>query len=159
MAAAFTLWIDADATQRDVKDLIYRAAERMQIRTVLVANGSLTVPRSAYISTVRVGLGLNVADAYIVKSAVPGDVVVTADIPLAAELVPKGVIVIDPRGDLYDDDNIQERLSLRNFMQEMRDSGVSTGGPKAFDARAKQQFANALDRVLQQAVRRPAPRP
>lgn len=155
MAPPFTLWIDADACPRDVKELVYRAAERLQVRTIFVANGNLTLPRSAFLSTVRVGQGLNVADAYIVKTARAGDVAVTADIPLAAELVPKGVTVIDPRGDIYSEDNIQERLSIRNFMQEMRDSGVSTGGPKAFDARAKQQFANTLDRVLGQAVRRP----
>lgn len=150
---ALTLWIDADATPRDVKELIYRTAERLQVRTVLVANGNLTVPRSQYLSTVRVGQGLNVADSYIVNESAAGDVVVTADIPLAALLVPKGVIAIDPRGDEYTEDNIQERLSIRNFMQEMRDSGVATGGPKAFDARAKQQFANALDRVLTQLLR------
>ena len=153
MAAAFTLWIDADATPRDVKDLVYRTAVRLEVKTVLVANGNLTVPRSPFISTIRVAQGLNVADAYIVDAAEKGDVVVTADIPLAALLVPKGVTVIDPRGELYDEDNIQERLSIRNFMQEVRDSGVATGGPKAFDARARQQFANALDRVLGQAIR------
>lgn len=149
-----TLWIDADATPRDVKELVYRAAERLQVKTVLVANGSLTVPRSPFISTVRVGQGLNVADGYIVRESAAGDVVVTADIPLAGELVPKGVVVIDPRGELYTEDNIQERLSLRNFMQEMRDSGVATGGPKAFGPREKQQFANALDRVLTQVLRK-----
>jgi len=153
MATTFTLWIDADACPRDVKDLVYRTAARLEVRTVLVANGNLTIPRSPFISTVRVAQGLNVADAYIADTAVAGDVAVTADIPLAALLVPKGVVVIDPRGELYDADNIQERLSIRNFMQEVRDSGVATGGPKAFDARARQQFANALDRVLGQAIR------
>lgn len=153
MAATLTLWVDADACPRDVKDLIYRTGVRLQIRTILVANGNLTVPRSEYISTVRVAQGLNVADAYIAAAAKPGDVAITADIPLAAELVPKGVAVIDPRGELFTEENIQERLSVRNFMQEMRDSGVQTGGPKSFDARAKQQFANALDRVLSRALR------
>jgi hypothetical protein len=154
MASDFTLWIDADACPRDMKELVYRAAERLQVRTILVANGGLTVPRSLVISTVRVSRGLDVADAYIMKNAVKGDVTVTADIPLAAQLVPKGVTVIDPRGELYDEDNISERLSTRNFMQELRESGIATGGPRALDARAKQQFANTLDRVLSQAVKR-----
>jgi uncharacterized protein YaiI (UPF0178 family) len=153
MAAPFTLWVDADACPRDVKELIYRASIRLRIRTILVANGNLTVPRSELISTVQVAHGLNVADRHIIDSAGRGDVVVTADIPLAAELVPKGVTVIDPRGDLFTEENIQERLSIRNFMQEMRDSGVQTSGPKSFDARARQQFANALDRVLSRALR------
>ncbi len=126
---------------------------RLEIRTILVANGDLHVPRSPLLSTVRVGKGLNVADEYIADKAANGDVAVTADIPLAALLVPKGVIAIDPRGDLYTEDNIQERLSIRNFMQEVRDAGVQTGGPRALDARARQQFANALDRVLTQKVR------
>ena len=143
-----TLWIDADATPRDVKELIYRTAERLQVKTVFVANGSLTVPRAQFISTVLVRQGADVADSYIVEQSAPGDLAVTADIPLAARLVPKGVVAIDPRGDEYTEENIQERLSLRNFMQEMRDSGVATGGPKAYGPREKQQFANALDRLL-----------
>ncbi len=155
MEPRFTLWVDADACPRDVKDLIYRAAERLKVKTILVANGSLTVPRSTVISTVRVGQGLNVADKYIADTAKKGDVAITADIPLAADLVAKSVTVIDPRGELYDEDNIRERLNIRDFMQEMRDSGVQTGGPKSYDSRAKQQFANALDRVLSQRVRAP----
>jgi uncharacterized protein YaiI (UPF0178 family) len=153
MTAQLTLWVDADACPRDVKDLVYRASVRLRVRTVLVANGNLTIPRSEYISTVRVAHGLNVADQHIVNATKPGDVAITADIPLAAELVPKGVTVIDPRGELFTEENIQERLSIRNFMQEMRDSGVPTVGPKAFDARARQEFANALDRVLTRALR------
>ena len=151
MPKSFTLWIDADACPREAKELIFRAAERLQVRTVLVANGNLTIPRSTVISTVRVAQGLNVADRYIADTAQAGDVAVTADIPLAAELVPKGVTVLDPRGELFTEDNIQERLSIRNFMQEIRDGGGQTTGPKPFDARARQQFANTLDRVLQQA--------
>lgn len=152
--APFTLWIDADACPRDVKELVYRAADRLKVRTVFVANGPLTLPRSPHLSTVQVGQGLNVADAYIAKAAAPGDVAVTADIPLAAELVKKGVTAIDPRGELYAEDTIAERLSIRNFMQELREGGVQTGGPKSFDARSRQAFANTLDRVLQSALKR-----
>lgn len=154
MAANFTFWIDADASPRDAKELIFRTAIRLEVRTILVANSQMNVPLSPYLSTVRVGQGLNVADDYIAANAQKGDVAVTADIPLAATLVRKGVAVIDPRGELYTEDNVEERLAIRNFMQEVRDSGVATGGPKAFDARTRQQFANAVDRVLGQALRR-----
>jgi uncharacterized protein YaiI (UPF0178 family) len=100
-----------------------------------------------------VGAGLNVADAWIAREARTGDVAITADVPLAAELVRKGVVVIDPRGEVLTADTVEERLAMRNFMQDLRDSGVATKGPKAFDARARQQFANALDRVLTAAMR------
>jgi uncharacterized protein YaiI (UPF0178 family) len=152
-----TLWIDADACPREAKQIIFRFADRLEVKTVLVANSDMTVPRSRFVSTVRVGQGLNVADDYIARTAAPGDVAVTADIPLAAQLVPRGVIVVDPRGELYTDDNIQERLSIRNFMQEAREAGVQTGGPRSHDARATQQFANALDRVLTRVARKAAP--
>lgn len=148
------LWVDADACPRDAKDLIFRAAERLGVKTVLVANSPITIPRSAHVSTVQVKAGLNVADAWIAKEAQPGDVAITADIPLAAELVRKGVTTLDPRGEEFSPDTIEERLTMRDFMQELRDSGVATKGPKAFDARAKQQFANALDRILTRAIRR-----
>ena len=115
---------------------------------MLVANGNLTVPRSPFLSTVRVGQGLNVADDYIAANAAVGDVAVTADIPLAAQLVPKGVVAINPRGESYTEENITERLSIRNFMQDARDAGVETGGPKPLDTAATSRFANALDRAL-----------
>jgi len=153
MASEITLWIDADACPGPVKEIVYRAADRLKLKTVLVANGNLTIPRSPFISTVRVGQGLDVADQYIVQAAGKGDVAVTADVPLAAQLVPKGVYVIDPRGDESTPDNIEERLTMRNFMKEVRDSGVQTSGPKSFDARTKQQFANALDRILSRALK------
>lgn len=151
MDPGFTLWVDADACPRAAKELVFRAAERLKVRTVLVANGPLTIPRSLVISTVQVGAGLNVADDWIAEQARAGDVAITADIPLAARLVPKGVAVLDPRGVEFDEDNIAERLSVRDFMQELRDSGVQTGGPGAIDARDKQQFANTLDRLLTRA--------
>ena len=150
----FRLWVDADACPRDAKELVYRAADRLAIPTVLVANMQLSIPRSKFVSTVRVGAGLNVADDYIAKEAQPGDVAITADVPLAAELVRKGVSVMDPRGEEFTPDNAEEKLAMRDLMQELRDSGVTTGGPKSFDAKAKQQFANTLDRVLTAAKRR-----
>ncbi|GAC1593489.1 MAG: YaiI/YqxD family protein [Myxococcales bacterium] len=148
------LWVDADACPREVKDLVYRAAERFAVPTVLVANSALSIPRLAHVSTVRVGKGLDVADAHIAREAAAGDVAVTADVPLAAILVRKGVVVIDPRGETYSPDTIEERLAMRDLLQELRDSGVPTQGPKPFDARARQQIANALDRVLTAARRR-----
>lgn len=148
------LWVDADACPRETKELIFRATERLAVPTVLVANAALFVPRQSHVSTVQVAKAFNAADAHIAREAMAGDVVVTADVPLAAALVRKGVVVLDPRGEEFSADNIEERLTLRDFMQEMRESGVQTQGPKSFDARARSQFANALDRVLTAARRR-----
>lgn len=148
------LWIDADACPREVKELVFRAAERFAVDTVLVANSALSIPKLPRVSTVRVGKGLDVADAHIAREAATGDVAVTADVPLAAILVRKGVEVIDPRGEVYSPDTIEERLAMRDLMQEIRDSGLPTKGPKPFDAKARQQFANALDRVLTAAKRK-----
>jgi uncharacterized protein YaiI (UPF0178 family) len=148
------LWLDADAAPRDVKDICLRASERLKIETVLVANQRLQLPLGyAHVSAVRVDGGPDVADRYIVEHAVSGDVAVTADIPLAALLVPKGIVVIDPRGEQYTAETIGERLSVRNFMDELRGSGVETGGHAAYGARDKQAFANALDRALTRAMR------
>ena len=148
------LWLDADAAPRDVKDICLRAAERLRLETILVANQRLQLPLGyAHVSTIRVDGGPDVADRYIAEHAVPGDVAVTADIPLAAILVPKGVIVIDPRGDEYTTESIGERLSVRNFMDGLRGAGVETGGHAAWGQREKQAFANALDRVLTRALR------
>jgi uncharacterized protein YaiI (UPF0178 family) len=149
-----TLWIDADACPRDAKELVYRAAMRLGVRTVFVANAPLSLPRSEHLSTVQVARGADVADAYIADTAIGGDVAVTADVPLAAKLVKKGVVVMDPRGEPFTPDNVDDRLAMRDLMQGLRDSGVPTNGPKPFDARARQQFANALDRELTAAVRR-----
>lgn len=154
MSSSLKLWVDADACPREAKELVYRAAERLKIPTVLVANMQLNIPRLTHVSTVRVGAGLNIADEYIAANAQPGDIAITADVPLAAELVRKGVSVMDPRGDEFTPDNAEERLAMRDLMQDLRDSGVSTGGPKPFDAKAKQRFANTLDRVLTAAKRR-----
>lgn len=149
-----TLWIDADAAPREVKEICFRASERLKLATILVANQRLQLPPGyQHLSAVRVDGGPDVADGYIAEHAVAGDVAVTADIPLAALLVPKGVLVLDPRGDEYTVDSIGERLSVRNFMDGLRATGVETGGPAGYGAREKQAFANALDRALTRAAR------
>jgi uncharacterized protein YaiI (UPF0178 family) len=138
-----------------VKDICIRASERLRIETLLVANQRLQLsPGYTYVSTVRVDGGPDVADRYIAEHAVTGDVAVTADIPLAALLVPKGVIVIDPRGEEYTTESIGERLSIRNFMDGLRGTGVATGGHAPYGPRDRQAFANALDRVLVRALRK-----
>ena len=148
------LWLDADAAPRDVKDICLRAAERLKLEAILVANQRIQLPLGyTYVSAVRVDGGPDVADRYIAEHATAGDVAVTADIPLAALLVPKGVIVIDPRGEQYTTESIGERLSVRNFMDGLRGAGVETGGHAAYGPREKQAFANALDRVLTRALR------
>ena len=149
------LWLDADAAPRDVKEVCYRASERLKLETVLVANQRLQLPLGyVYLSAIRVDGGPDVADRYIAEHALSGDVAVTADIPLAALLVPNGVVVIDPRGEVYTTESIGERLSVRNFMDGLRGAGVETGGHAAYGAREKQAFANALDRALTRALRR-----
>ena len=149
------LWLDADATPREVKEICFRASERLSLDTVLVANQRVQLPAGyKHLSAVRVEGGPDVADLYIAEHAEAGDVAVTADIPLAALLVPKNIVVIDPRGAEYTADSIGERLSVRNFMDELRSTGVETGGPAAYGAREKQAFANALDRALTRAMRR-----
>ena len=148
------LWLDADAAPRDVKDICLRAAERLRLDTVLVANVRLQVaPGHAHVTVVRVAGGPDVADRHIAEHAEAGDVAVTADVPLAALLVPKGVVVIDPRGEEYTAESIGERLSVRDFMDGLRGAGVDTGGHGAYGARERQAFANALDRVLTRAMR------
>jgi len=148
------LWLDADATPRDVKDICIRASDRLALETVLVANHRVPVPPGyTHVSAVRVDGGPDVADRYIAEHADAGDVAVTADIPLAALLVPKGVVVLDPRGEGYSVESIGERLSVRNFMEGLRGAGVETGGHAAFGPREKQAFANALDRALTRARR------
>jgi uncharacterized protein YaiI (UPF0178 family) len=152
---AVTLWIDADAAPRDVKDICFRASERLMLATVLVANQRVQLPPGyPHLSAVRVDGGPDVADRYIAEHAAMGDVAVTADIPLAAVLVPKGIVVLDPRGEEYTAESIGERLSVRNFMDGLRGAGVETGGQVAYGSREKQAFANALDRALTRAMRR-----
>jgi uncharacterized protein YaiI (UPF0178 family) len=146
------LWLDADAAPQGVKEVCFRAAERLQLETILVANQRLPLPvGNPHVTAERVDGGPDVADMYIADHAEAGDVAVTADIPLAALLVPKNVVVIDPRGEEYTAHNIGERLSVRNFMDGLRSTGVETGGHSTFGARDKQAFANALDRALTRA--------
>ena len=154
MTQPLTLWLDADAVPRDVKEICFRASERLALAVVLVANQRLQLPAGyKQLSAVRVDGGPDVADRYIVEHAEAGDVAVTADIPLAALLIANGVAVIDPRGEVYSAESIGERLSVRNFMEGLRGAGVETGGHAAYGAREKQAFANALDRALTRAMR------
>lgn len=148
------LWIDADAAPRDVKEIVFRAAKRLELETVLVANQRLPVPPgNAFVSAVRVEGGPDVADRYIADHAEPRDVAVTADIPLAAILVEKGVVVVDPRGDEFTPENVGERLAVRDFMDGLRGSGMETGGARPYGPKDRQAFAGALDRVLTRALR------
>jgi uncharacterized protein len=149
-----TLWIDADAAPRDVKEIAFRAAHRLKLPTVLVANQRLQVPPgNPFVRAVRVEGGPDVADGYIADSVSPGDVAVTADIPLASILLTKGLRVIDPRGEEYTAENIGERLTVRDFMDSLRGSGIQTGGSRPYGAKDKQAFAGALDRILNRALR------
>ncbi len=143
-----TLWIDADAAPRAVKEIVFRASERLAIQVVLVANSSMAVPRSQRIRQVVVGRGFDVADDYIVEHCAAGDIVITADIPLAAQVVEKGALVLKPRGEVLDADNVRQRLAMRDFMDEMRAAGMAGGGPPPFGNADRARFANALDRML-----------
>ncbi|MFT4625904.1 MAG: hypothetical protein ACI8PZ_004575 [Myxococcota bacterium] len=143
-----TIWVDADAAPRDCKDVLYRAAERRRVQTVFVANQWQQLPRSPFLSFVRVGSGFDVADDHIAAECADGDLVVTADIPLAAEVVDKGAEVLHPRGEMLDPSNIKQRLTMRNHLEELRGAGVTTGGPPPYGPKDKQRFANALDRWL-----------
>lgn len=143
------LWIDADAAPQAVKEICFRTSDRLKLETILVANQRLTIPAGySHLSSVRVDSSADAADRYIAEHAAAGDVAVTQDIPLAALLVPKGVTVIDPRGDVHTTESIGERLSMRDFMEQLRTTGVDTGGHDAYGPREKQRFANALDRAL-----------
>ena len=142
------IWVDADACPRVIKEILYRASDRVGLPLVLVANQPLQVPRSPNIRSVQVSAGFDVADNHIVQQAQAGDLVITADIPLAAEVIAKGCIALNHRGDLYTEDNIRQRLSMRVFMDTLRSSGVDTGGPATLSQADRQAFANQLDRLL-----------
>ena len=147
------IWVDADACPRVIKEILYRAAERARKTLILVANKPMKIPPSPYIQTVLVKAGFDVADQEIVRRLEPGDLVVTADIPLAAEALAKGGHALNPRGELYHEDNIRERLVMRDLLDELRGSGIETGGPAAFNAGDRQAFANQLDRFLAKSGR------
>jgi uncharacterized protein YaiI (UPF0178 family) len=142
------IWVDADACPQVIKDILFRAAQRARILTTLVANTALRTPASPFIRSLRVPKGFDVADHRIVQDMQAGDLVITADIPLAAEVIMRGAHALDPRGDLYTDDNVRDRLAVRNLMQELRSTGAVIGGPAPFDHSDRRRFANHLDRFL-----------
>jgi uncharacterized protein YaiI (UPF0178 family) len=146
------IWIDADAAPRDVKEIVFKAARRLAVEVSLVANQRLSgPPGNPFVSAVQVQGGPDVADQYIARHAAAGDLAVTADIPLAARLVEKEVLVIDPRGDEYTRENVGERLAVRDLLSGLRDGGMATAGPRLYGPRDRQAFASALDRVLTRA--------
>ncbi len=143
------IWVDADACPGVIKEILFRAAERRRMQMTLVANQPMRVPPSPYIRFTQVAAGFDVADRHIAEQVGTHDLVITADIPLAAAVIDKGAHALNPRGELYTKDNIRERLSVRNFMDELRGSGVATGGPAPLGPRDREAFANALGRLLQ----------
>lgn len=154
MSGTPQIWVDADACPGPIKDILFRAAERAQVMVTLVANQMLRTPSTRWVRAIQVAGGFDVADNEIVQRLAAGDLVVTQDIPLAAQAIDKGALALHPRGELYTRETIAQRLSMRNFMDELRGAGVDTGGAAAFHARDRQAFANQLDRWLQQ---RPKP--
>ncbi len=142
------IWVDADACPIAIKEVLYRAANRAKISVTLIANQMLRVPPSPWIRALQVPAGFDVADQRIVQEAAPGDLVITSDIPLASQVIAKGALVLDSRGELMDHHNIEARLTMRNFMEGLRNSGVETGGPSSLSKSDVQAFANQLDRLL-----------
>ena len=142
------IWVDADACPVVIKDILFRAAERTETLLTLVANQAMRVPASDFVRTIQVPSGFDVADNEIVKQLDAGDLVITADIPLAAEVIEKGGHALNPRGELYSQDNIRVRLNMRDFMDTLRASGIQTGGPPTISHSDRQAFANNLDRLL-----------
>lgn len=142
------IWVDADACPVVIKEILFRAAERTGVQVTLVANQAVQIPPSRFIKFIQVGSGFDVADNEIVKRVESGDLVITADIPLAAEVIEKGGVSLNPRGELYTTDNIKQRLSMRDFMDTLRASGINTGGPPALNQNDRKTFANNLDKFL-----------
>ncbi|MDF1577663.1 MAG: YaiI/YqxD family protein [Desulfobulbales bacterium] len=147
------IWVDADACPAVIKEILFRAAERLGVRMTLVANHPLRVPASKLIAFVQVSSGLDVADSEIVNRVGAGDLVITADIPLAAEVVEKGASALNPRGEMYTAENVRDRLSMRDFMEGLRRDGIDTGGPAPLGPRDRQTFANSLDKFLSNYAR------
>lgn len=147
-AAALKIWVDADACPVVVKEILFRAAERTGVKVTLVANQALRTPKSPHINTLQVPKGFDVADNEIVKRLVAGDLVITSDIPLAADVIEKGGVALSPRGELYSTENIRGRLNMRDFMDTLRASGIDTGGPPVLSQSDRQSFANHLDTLL-----------
>ena len=142
------IWVDADACPKVIKAILFRAAERKRVPLILVANKRLRTPSSRFITALQVATGFDVADDRIAQHMQPGDLVITADIPLAAAVIDKGGHALDPRGEFHTQDTIRERLAIRNLMDELRSTGVDTGGPSSFSQSDRQAFANQLDRFL-----------
>jgi uncharacterized protein YaiI (UPF0178 family) len=142
------IWVDADACPKVIKEILFRAADRVGVPLILVANQPLQVPGSPHIRSIRVAAGFDVADNHIAQQVKPGNLVITADIPLAAEVIARGCLALNPRGELYTEDNIRERLNMRDFMDTLRSSGVDTGGPASISQADRKAFANQLDRLL-----------
>jgi uncharacterized protein YaiI (UPF0178 family) len=147
------IWIDADACPRIVKDIVFRASERLQLPVCLVANTDLSKAHSPLITSVRVADGPDIADDFIAENATPADLVITADIPLAARLVAKDVVAIDPRGEVYTDENVGDRLAMRDLLQELRGAGLVQGGPAQLGMTDRQRFASSLDRLLTRMIK------
>ena len=148
------IWVDADACPKAIKDILVRAAGRVGVRTIFVANQPMRLPESEFVRKIQVPGGSDVADDKIVELLQSGDLVITADIPLAARVVDEDVVALDPRGDFYSKENIRERLSIRDFMDGLRSTGVETGGPASFKQKDSQAFANQLDRFLTKHARK-----
>ncbi len=142
------IWVDGDACPVVIREILFRASNRTQTLLTLMANQPIPVPKSPYISMVQVQSGFDVADDEIVKRAEAGDLIITADIPLAAEVIQKGALALSPRGELFTENNVRSRLNIRDFMDVMRSSGVHTGGPPPLGSKEKQAFSNHLDRIL-----------
>jgi uncharacterized protein YaiI (UPF0178 family) len=150
------LWIDSDACPRPVKEVVFRAGERLDLEVVVVANSFQNLPRTGRVKFIQVEKHLDAADAYIVQNLAVEDVIITADVPLAGLVVDKGAVAINPRGDLYTAATVSERLSIRNFMQDLRSCGAQTGGPASYSDRDKHKFASTLDAILQKKLRNSA---
>ena len=149
----FSIWIDADACPKDVKEIIYKTSFRLKLKVTLVANSYLSVPNSPLIRSIQVDQGADVADSYIVENLESNDIVITADIPLASLVIEKGALALNPRGELYTEDNIGERLAVRDFMKELRDGGQISGGPPPFGTKDKANFANAFNKIVTQKMK------
>jgi uncharacterized protein len=151
------IWVDADACPAVIKEILFKAADRVGVPLTLVANQSMQIPSSKNISFILVSSGFDVADNEIVKRLDVGDLVITADIPLAAEVIEKGGLALNPRGELYSPDNIKARLGMRDFMETLRSSGIQTGGPPALSQNDRQRFANNLDKLITRYVKNNSP--
>tara|TARA_R110001583_G_scaffold32483_8_gene110777 strand:- start:99 stop:548 length:450 start_codon:yes stop_codon:yes gene_type:complete len=147
------IWVDADACPKVIREILFRAAQRAEIQTTLVANQRVPTPPSTWLHSVQVAAGFDIADNYIVQKVEPADLVITADIPLAAEVIDKGGLALNPRGELYTPESIRQRLNMRDFMETLRASGVHTGGPQTLSLADRQAFANQLDRLLAQNLK------